>query len=60
MILVVAMKFLVSGKIPGRKFSKEVEAQSEKRAREVAYSLLGSHQGLARSSISIESVTKVV
>ena len=56
------MKFLVSGKIKigMRKFAKEIEAESEGRARELAYTLLGSEQGLGRGQIAIDSVSKVV
>jgi ribosomal protein L20A (L18A) len=56
------MKFLVSGmiKIGSRKFKKEIEAASERRARELAYTLLGAQQGLSRTQIAIDSVSKVV
>ncbi len=41
-----------------RKFSKQVEAKSERDAREKAYSLFGSLNGVKRSCVSIERVEK--
>ncbi len=56
-------KYLVCGKFgqgkTSRPFEKQVEAQSEKLARETAYSLLGSNGGIKRSAISISSVEKI-
>ncbi|MCX8174728.1 MAG: 50S ribosomal protein L18Ae [Candidatus Micrarchaeota archaeon] len=51
-------KFIVSGVAKGRQFEKEVEAPSEKLAREYAYSLLGSNAGIKRSAIKITSVKR--
>ncbi|MBN2478052.1 50S ribosomal protein L18a [Candidatus Micrarchaeota archaeon] len=56
------MKFVVSGKIKisgGRPFKKEIDAQSEKDAREKTYALFGSSNGLKREQIQIETVEKV-
>ena len=56
-------KYLVCGKFGWgkdvRPFEKQVEAISEKLARETAYSLLGSNGGVKRSAISISSVEKI-
>jgi ribosomal protein L20A (L18A) len=56
-------KFLVTGKISSGKtvksFEKQVEAISEKLARETTYSLFGSNAGIKRSAIKIESVDKI-
>ncbi len=56
-------KFLVTG-FAGtgkdrRPFEKQVEAASEKMARETALSLLGSNAGIKRSAIKIDSVEKI-
>ncbi len=57
------MKFTVNGTvdIPNgkRKFSKEVEAKSEKHAKDVTYALIGSVNGVNRKKVKIESVAKV-
>lgn len=57
------MKFNVSGivEIPNgkRKFSKEVDAESEKHAKELVYSIFGSQNGINRKKVKIESVSKV-
>ena len=42
-----------------RPFEKQIEAESEKLAREGAYSLLGSNGGIKRSAIVINSVRKL-
>jgi len=52
-------KFLVAGKVDGRKFEKQVEAESEKMAKENAYSLFGANAGIKRSAIKIETVEKI-
>ncbi len=56
-------KFLVNGTIStgGKQqpFEKQVEAISEKLARETTYSLFGSNAGLKRSAIKIETVEKI-
>lgn len=56
------MNFVVSGKmtlgIQERTFTKEIIAKSEKDAREKAYSLIGSANGLSRNKIKIEKVEK--
>lgn len=57
------MKFAVSGEIilgrETRKFVKEVEASSERAAKDTAMKLLGSAHGKKRTKISIKSVEKV-
>ncbi len=57
------MKYLIQGKMrihkEWRKFSKEVEADTEKYARELVYSLLGSQNGVKRSEVKIESVSPI-
>jgi ribosomal protein L20A (L18A) len=56
-------KYLVSGKLhkggKDEKFEKKVEAKSEKLAKEIALSLLGSNAGIKRSAVKIESVEKI-
>lgn len=56
------MRFTVSGRIElpngARPFSKEVDAKSEKHARELVYSLFGSVNGVNRGKVKIESVAK--
>lgn len=56
-------KYVVNGKIGkganARPFEKQVEADSEKLAKEKVYALLGSNAGLKRPLISIESVSKI-
>lgn len=56
------MKFSVYGTIAmgkeERAFIKEIEAPSEKAARDKAYSLFGSSNGLDRKKIRIEKVEK--
>jgi len=56
-------KFLVTGKIGRGKvakpFEKQVEAASEKLAREICLSLLGSNAGIKRSAVEIASVEKL-
>ncbi len=57
------MKFAVSGKMvlgkEERAFTKAVDAESENAAREKAYALLGSHNGVKRNKIKIEKVERV-
>lgn len=57
------MKFSVSGvlEIPNgkRKFSREVEAKSERHAKELVYSDFGSKNGVNRNRVKIEKVSKV-
>jgi ribosomal protein L20A (L18A) len=57
------MKFAVSGRMAlgkeERTFTKAVEAESENAAREKAYALLGSHNGVKRNKIKIEKVERV-
>jgi len=52
------MKFLIEGTIPkqGRSFKIELEAESEKHARELATVKLGSISALRKSEISILKV----
>ena len=56
-------KFLVTGTTStggvARPFEKQVEAASEKLARETTYSLFGSNAGIKRSAIKISSVEKI-
>lgn len=55
------VKFTVNGKIKidgGRPFSKEVEAKSEKDAKEKVYALFGSQNRLKRTKVKIEEVKK--
>ena len=56
------MMWSVFGKIrlgkSERKFSKQVEAKSERDAREKAYSLFGSMNGVKRSGLVIERIEK--
>ena len=56
-------KYLVCGTFgrgsTSRPFEKQIEAQSEKLARETAYSLLGSNGGIKRSAIVISLVRKL-
>jgi ribosomal protein L20A (L18A) len=55
------MRFKVKGyimlpKVGKRVFSKSVEAKSENHAKDVVMALFGSHNGLKRTKIVIESV----
>ncbi|MFA5050418.1 MAG: 50S ribosomal protein L18Ae [Candidatus Micrarchaeia archaeon] len=56
------VKFIVSGKIKlqgkERVFEKEIDAQSEKHAKENIYAVFGSKNGLKRTNIKIERVQK--
>jgi len=52
-------KFLVTGVAGGRKFEKQVEARSEKLAREYTLSLFGANAGIKRSAIKIDAVEKL-
>jgi ribosomal protein L20A (L18A) len=56
-------KFLVTGEISQggatQPFEKQVEAASEKLARESTYALFGSNAGLKRSAIKIAAVEKI-
>jgi ribosomal protein L20A (L18A) len=56
------MKWNVSGKIKlgrgERRFSKVVDAETENAAREKAYALFGSNNGVKRSCMEIERVEK--
>ncbi|MBI4399495.1 50S ribosomal protein L18a [Candidatus Micrarchaeota archaeon] len=56
------MKFVVEGEMQFkdqiRKFTKSVDAASEKMARERVYSLIGSNNGLKRDKIRIVAVKK--
>lgn len=62
-MVVIMAKFLVLGeiKVKGKPkpFEKQVEAPSEKLAREKTYSLFGSNAGIKRSAIKISSVEKM-
>ncbi|MFA6213897.1 MAG: 50S ribosomal protein L18Ae [Candidatus Micrarchaeia archaeon] len=56
-------KFLVTGTTStggaARPFEKQVEADSEKLAKEKVYSLFGSNAGIKRQAVKIVSVDKV-
>ena len=56
-------KYLVCGSSgrgsSARPFEKQVDAESEKLAREDVYALLGSNGGIKRSAIVISSVRKL-
>lgn len=57
------MKFSVSGivEIPNgkRNFTREVEAKSERHAKEKVFAEFGSANGVNRNKVKIESVSKV-
>lgn len=57
------MKFAVYGKITlgkeGRKFKKDIEAETENAAKEYTYALFGSKNGVKRNKIIIEKIEKV-
>jgi ribosomal protein L20A (L18A) len=57
------MKYSIEGEMllkkEKRRFHKEVEADSQKRALEVVYRALGSNHGLRRKEIKITSVQEV-
>ena len=56
------MKFNVSGKInlggEERVFSRQVEAESEAKAKHLTYALFGSNNGLKRNMVKIEKGEK--
>lgn len=55
--------YLITGKFkPGffwEKFTKTIESENEKNAREKVYSIMGSKHGLKRGRIVIESIQEV-
>lgn len=57
------MKFKISGTMrlgrETRKFSKELEAETERYAVEKTYMMLGAANGIPRSKIKVENVEKV-
>ncbi|MDD5022609.1 MAG: 50S ribosomal protein L18Ae [Candidatus ainarchaeum sp.] len=56
------VKFTIKGRInigKERKFVKEIDAKSEKEAREQVYALFGSQNKLKRTRVMIDSVEKV-
>jgi len=57
------MKFKISGTMrlgrETRKFSKELDAETEKYAVEKMYMVLGAANGIPRSKIKVENVEKV-
>lgn len=57
------MKIRVSGMLrfsgKPQKFSRELQCQSEKMARELTYADLGSRHGLKRGQIKIEKVERI-
>lgn len=60
---VYGMKFTVEGTFKNgptmRSFTKEIEAQNEMRARELAYQKIGADHHIGRGRINIKSVGKV-
>lgn len=59
----IMAKFLVTGEVrigaSTRQFEKQVEAESEKLAKENAYALFGSNAGIKRSAVKIKAVEKL-
>ncbi|MCD6279395.1 50S ribosomal protein L18a [Candidatus Micrarchaeota archaeon] len=57
------MKFVISGKMrikkEWREFSKEIEADTEKYAKEKLYSFLGANNGVKRTEVKIGEVKKL-
>ena len=57
------MKFRINGEVKigseNRKFSREVDAKSERHAKELVYSLFGSQGGVKRVNVKIAEITKV-
>jgi ribosomal protein L20A (L18A) len=57
------MKYSIEGEMllkqEKRKFHKEVESDSQKRALELVYQTLGSNHGLRRKEVKITSVQEV-
>lgn len=57
------MKFIVEGTMQQRgkpqAFVKEIEAASTSRAKELAYTLIGSDHALARGQVKIAKVTEM-
>lgn len=57
------MKFVVEGHVVSkgtkRGFTKEIEAPSEKLARERTYTFFGANQGAQRNQVHIEKVAKL-
>jgi ribosomal protein L20A (L18A) len=57
------MKFIVEGKFKNgrtdRNFTKEIEAENENRARELAFQAIGSDHHISRSRIQIKSVGRL-
>jgi len=56
------MKYRVTGKIMNKiekKFSKQIEANSEKLAKQKIYSFFGNAYGLPRNKVTIEVVSKL-
>ena len=57
------MKFRINGEIKlgseHRKFSKEIDAQTENHAKELIYALFGSQSGIKRVNIKIAGIEKV-
>jgi Ribosomal protein L20A (L18A) len=55
--------FVITGKFKSgffwEKFTKTIESENEKNAREKVYSIIGSKHGSKRRSILIESVSEV-
>jgi ribosomal protein L20A (L18A) len=57
------MKFSMKGEFrlgeQKREFRKEIEAESEGHAKELLYALLGSQNGVKRSTVKITAIEKV-
>jgi len=55
--------FVITGKFKSgffwEKFTKTIESENEKNAREKVYSIIGSKHGSKRRSILIESISEV-
>lgn len=52
------MKYIVSGTVKSKKFSKEIEAKSEKHARQLTIVKFGSSQRVKATSIKITEIKK--
>lgn len=52
------MKYTVEGIVAGKKFTLEVEAKSDKHAKELVYAHFGSKSGIRRVNVDIREVRK--
>ena len=59
----IMAKFLVTGEVrmgkTNRQFEKQIEAASEKLAKEDTYALFGSNAGIKRAAVKIKAVEKL-